>query len=821
VSDASRHSEAMTRGIQGVGGCVATGRPEGRTPEAARRADGAPPAELETLGRAAQVGQSVRRVDAVSKVTGEWVFGADFRLPGMLHGKAVRSPFPHARVVHIDLEPARRVPGVRAVVTGKDAPYVHGSAIRDEPFLAGSEVRYAGEPVAAVAAVSEEAAVEAADRVRVEYEELPGIFDPLEAMRPGALLVHPDLGSYDREPVFVPYPGTNIVNHAKIRRGDVARGFRESDEVFEDVFTTQWIQHAPIEPHAAVAQVTADGRVTIWANTQSPYNFLREMAQALGLPQSRVRVIGLGVGGGFGSKLYPRLEPVAVALAMHAGGRPVKLTYTREEEFTACVTKHPAHIVLKTGAKRDGTLVARQITAVFNTGGYADTGPLVSRNGAFSGTGPYRLPHVWVDSYAVYTHNPLGGAFRGYGVPQLTWAHESQMDMMAHRLGLDPVEVRWRNLFDRGDRTCTGEVLSESVGIKATLRQALAASARPLPPRASRHVVRGRGIATMHKLTYTPTTSTAVVKLNADGSVHLLSSSVELGQGAYTALAQIVAERLGIPLERVTMAWPDTDYTPYDQSTSGSRTVFHMGNALLRAVADVARQLCELAAPILDVPVDRLEVRDGGVAVRGEAAVRKTFAELIHGRYGARGASLQGHGTFTPPSALPPDPETGQSPKVSAFWMYASHVADVEVDTETGRVRVLRIVAAHDVGHAINPAGVEAQIEGGVVQGLGATLHEEMLVRDGVVTNPSLVEYKLPTTRDVPEIVPIIVEDPHGEGPYGAKGLGEPVLAASSPAIANAVFNATGVRITDLPITPERVYRALRAAGAGPGADGG
>jgi len=628
-------------------------------------------------------------------------------------------------------------------------------------------------------------------------------------MRPGALLVHPDLGSYDYEPVFVPYPGTNIVNHAKIRRGDIEAGWRESADVYEDVFTTQWVQHAPIEPHAAIAQVTADGRVIIWANTQSPYNFLREMAQALGLPQSRVRVIGLGVGGGFGSKLYPRLEPVAVALAMHANGRPVKLTYTREEEFTACVTKHPAHVTLKTGVKRDGTLVARQITAVFNTGGYADTGPLVSRNGAFSGTGPYRIPHVWVDSYAVYTHNPLGGAFRGYGVPQLTWAHESQMDMIAHRLGLDPVELRRRNLFERGDRTCTGEVLSQSVGARETLRRALGASERPLPPPSGPFVVRGRGVATMHKLTYTPTTSTAVVKLNPDGSVQLLSSSVELGQGAYTALVQIVAERLGIAMERVAIAPPDTDYTPYDQSTSGSRTVFHMGNALLRAVEDVVRQLCELAAPMFDTPVDRLEVRDGAVCLRGQPAPRRTFAEVIRGRYGARGASIQGHGTFTPPAALAPDLETGQSPKVSAFWMYASHVVDVDVDTETGRVKVVRVIAAHDVGRAINPAGVEAQIEGGVVQGLGATLHEEMLVRDGVVTNPTFVEYKLPTTRDVPEIVPIIVEDPHDEGPYGAKGLGEPVLAASSPAIANAIFNATGVRITELPITPEKVFHAL------------
>jgi len=469
---------------------------------------------------------------------------------------------------------------------------------------------------------------------------------------------------------------------------------------------------------------------------------------------------------------------------------------------------------VKTGVRRDGTLVARQIRAVFNTGGYADTGPLVSRNGAFSGTGPYRIPHVRVDSYAVYTHNPLGGAFRGYGVPQLTWAHESQMDMIAHRLGLDPVEMRMRNLFDRGDQTCTGEVLRQSVGAKETLRRALAASRAPLPASTNPETVRGRGVATMHKLTYTPTTSTAVVKLNADGSVTVLSSSVELGQGVYTALAQLVAERLGIPVEQVAFATPDTDYTPYDQSTSGSRTVFHMGNAILRAVEDVARQLCELAAPVLDVPVADLDVHDGAVGPVGGAGERKTFAELIRARYGARGATVQGHGTFTPPAAQAPDMETGQSPKVSAFWMYATHVADVEVDLRTGRVRVLRVVAAHDVGRAINPAGIEAQIEGGVAQGLGATLHEEMVVRDGIVTNPSFAEYKLPTTLDVPEVVPVIVEDPHDEGPYGAKGLGEPVLAPTSPAVANAVFAATGVRITELPITPEKVLRALRATRA-------
>jgi carbon-monoxide dehydrogenase large subunit len=767
----------------------------------------------DTLQGGITVGRSITRVDAVEKLTGRWVYGADYRLPGMLYGKVLRSPYPHARILNIDISQARRVPGVRAVITGKDAPYVHGSAIKDEPFLAQGKVRYAGEAVAAVAATSEESAEEAVELIQVEYEELPALFDPLVAMRPGTILIHEALGSYEYEPIFSPCPGTNIANHAKIRRGDLDQGFRESDEVFEDVFTTQYVQHAPLEPHAAIAQIAGNGRVIIWTNTQAPYNIQRDMAHALKLPQSQVRVIGTPPGGGFGSKLYARLEPLVIALAMHTEGKPVKITYTREEEFNACVTKHPTHLTFKTGIKRDGTLVARKITAVFNTGGYADTGPLVSRNGCVSGTGPYRIPHVWVDSYCVYTNSPLGGAFRGYGVPQLSWAHESQMDMMAHRLGIDTLELRLRNLFEVGDTTCTGEVLRQSVGVRETLARAMEVSGfgRPAPPLERPNVVRGQGLSTVHKLTYTPTTSTAVVKLNQDGSVTVLTSSIELGQGAHTALSQLVAQKLGVPMERVSLSAPDTDYTPYDQSTSGSRTVFHMGNAVLRAAGDIMRQLCELAAPILDVPVESLECRDGAVWSKERPRGTKTYAEVIRARYGARGTTIQGRGTFTPPAAVPPDKETGQSPKVSAFWMYATHVADVEVDLETGRVKVLRMVAAHDVGKAINPVGVEAQIEGGVVQGLGATLSEELLVQDGVVLNPSFVEYKIPTALDVPEIMPIIVEAPHEDGPYGAKGLAEVVLAPTSAAVANALFNATGVRITDLPITPEKVLRGLRA----------
>ncbi len=756
------------------------------------------------------VGKPIIRGEAIDKVKGQWVFGTDLVLPGMLYAKALRSPYPHARILSVDISRAKNLPGVRVAITGKDVDYLFGSAIRDEPFIARDKVCYAGEPVAAVAAVSEEIAREAIDLIDVEYAELPGIFDPLEAMKTDAPLVHENLANYAAESAYTTYPGTNICNHTKIRRGDVERGFSEADEVYEDVYTTQYVQHCPLETHVGVAQVGSDGAVTMWSNSQAPYNFVRDMGNALGLPYNMIRVISTGVGGGFGSKIYLRPEPVAVALAMFADGKPVKHAYTREEEFTSCVTKHPTHLTFKTGVMRDGTLVARKITAIFNTGGYADTGPLVARNGAFSGTGPYRLDNIWVDSYCVYTNNPQGGAFRGYGVPQLTWAHESQMDDIAHRLGIDPVDIRMRNLFELGDTTCTGEVLKTSIGVKETLRLAAEVSGfdQPQANSANPHIVRGRGVATMHKLTYTPTTSTAIVKMHQDGSVNILSSTLEMGQGIYTALRQMVAERLELPLEHIRISPPDTDYTPYDQTTSGSRSVFHMGNALLLASGHVIEQLRELASQQLDCSLDETEYREGAVW-RKNSNQFLSARDIITGRFGPRGSTIQGQGTFTPPGAQAPSKEDGQSPKVSAFWMYATHVADVEVDTETGQVKVLRVVAAHDAGRIINPDGAQAQIEGGVVQGLGATLHEDMIVKNGITLNPTFAEYKIPASMDVPEIIPLFVETEHNEGPYGAKGLGEPVLAPISPAVANAVFDAVGVRIPGLPITPEKVLRAL------------
>jgi carbon-monoxide dehydrogenase large subunit len=768
----------------------------------------------ETVPQLRYVGRPVKRGDAYEKVTGKWGYGTDKVVPGMLYAKALRSPHPHARIISIDTTEARKLRGVRAVVTGENLPYLFGSAVRDEPFLARGKVRYAGEPVAAVAAISEAIAREAIDLIEVEYEELPGIFDPLAAMLPDSPLVHDDMASYDTEKAFTTYPGTNIISHTKIRRGDVETAFAGADAVFEDVFTTQYVHTCPMEPHGAIAQVTHDGAVTIWSSNQSPYNILRDLARALDVPFNKIRVIGEGVGGGFGAKNYLRVEPLAVAIAMHTNGAPVRLMLTRDEEFTATVAKHPTNITVKTGVMRDGTIVARKITAIYDTGGYADSGPLVSRNGSLSGNGPYRIPNVWIDSYSIYTNNPLCGSFRGFGLPQYTWAHESQMDMIAHRMGLDPVAFRMKNLYDTGDATPTGEILNTSVGVKETLRQAAAAAKYRSEPIATGnpHTVRALGVATMQKLTNTPSTSTAIIKMQHDGSINLLCSSRELGQGINTAIRQIVAEQLGIDIDLIRISPPDTNYTPYDQSTSGSRSVFHMGNAMIAAAKDLTTKLCKMAALQLECDEADVHYRNGLVWKR-DTNTSRTPREIIEGHFGARGASVQGDGYYTPRDFQPMDKETGQSAKASAFWMYATQVADVEVDTQTGKITVHKIFAAHDAGTIINPDGARGQLEGAIAQGVGATLMEEMVVVDGTVTNPSFSEYKIPTTLDVPEVESIFVETYNENGPFGAKGIGEPALAATPAAIANAIFNATGARVTSMPITPEKVLKALREIG--------
>lgn len=767
------------------------------------------------------VGRSAPRVDTVAKATGRAVYGVDLRFPGMLVARTLRAGVPHARIVHLDATAARQVPGVRAVVTGQDYPRRHGPLLKDQPALALDRVRYAGEVVAAVAADDEDAAREAIDRIVVEYEDLPGVFDVREAMQPGAPLVHDDAAAYERASIpglhLDPVAGSNVGYHFRLRRGDVEAAFARADLVVEDTFSTPFIQYAHLEPHVSVALWDGD-RMTFWTSTMAPHTLRGMLADFLDLPLARVRVLTGLVGGGYGSKMYLRaINPAAALLALRVPGRHVRLAFDREDEFLTCPGRLPTVTTVKTGVTRDGTLVARQATILWEKGAYMDLGAVIARNASYCSLGPYRVPHAAVDAYVVYTNRQPGGGFRGLGIPQVAWAGEQQLDRVARELGLDPVELRRRNLLRDGDVTVTGETLSH-VGIGECLERAAAGLgwSTPLPRTTPDGRRRGRGIACILKSTLTPTASFGFVKLAGDGSVDVLTSAVEHGQGAHTVLAQIAAHELAVPMDRVRCVMPDTDVTPYDRSSTSSRTTFHLGNVVREAAADVRRQVVDMAASVLEVHADDLEVADGGVAVRGAPHKALTYAQILQAFYGGP-ADVLGRAVFSTKRFYDPmHPETGQSRRPSIFWMYAAEAVEVAVDPETGQVQLTRLVSAADAGKAINPLNCVQQIEGSAVLGVGMALMEELAFDGGRTLNPTFLDYKLPTLVDLPETEAVIVESGHAEGPYGAKGIGESATAPVPAAVGNAVYDATGVQIRDLPIRAEKVFRALRAAAAGP-----
>ena len=759
------------------------------------------------------VGKPVTRVDAEEKVTGDAVYGYDLVLPDMLYGKVLFSPKAHAKIKRIDTEKAKRYPGVVAVVTGKDAPWIHGESIRDKPFLARDKVRYIGEPVAAVAAVDEDKAQAAARLIEVEYEDLPVYLSPEEACKPGAVAIHEDFAGYRKMEFIVPGAMPNVCEHFKLRTGDVERGFRESDLVLQERYSVPIIQHAAMEPHSAHAQVDPEsGRITIWVANDAPFRALHEISEALGLPQEKIRFINPLQGGGFGSKGGLKVEPIAVALAYHTNGQPVRVKFNREETFISTLTRHEAVIHIKSGVKNDGKLCARQMTLYWGGGAYAEKSPTVCIRGSLPAPGPYRIPHVKVDGYAVYTNKPVAGSFRGYGIPQGAWACEQHTDELAKRLRIDPLEFRLRNVYVDGDLAYWGEQL-HSVGLTETLKKAAEAiewgkkSSRVQGFKGSRV---GKGLACISKPTRSPTKSAAGVLINSKGEVTILAGTVEIGQGCNTILCQVAVEELKVSFERVHMAPLDTDVIPFDASTTSSRSTYHMGNAVRRAAIDAREKLAEMASPMLEGKKEELGFSDGKVHLKNHPEMALPFGEVIRRKLGAEGI-VRGDGSYTYEIAKDLDLETGHSDHASAFYMYAAQGAEVAVDEETGRVRVLRMSAAHDVGKAINPLNCVAQIEGGLAMGIGSALHEHLVIDEkGKVRNPSFLDYHLVTALDLPEMIPIIVECPEPEGPYGAKGLGEPGLAPTPAAIGNAVADAIGVRVYDLPLSPEQVYWAIQ-----------
>lgn len=764
------------------------------------------------------VGQPVRMVDAVERVRGAVSYVLNAELPGCLVGRILRSPYPHARIQRIDTSKAERIPGVVAVLSRNDLidnpafyPYF-GQVIRDQPVVAIDKVRFAGDPVAAVAAIDEDTAEAALDAIEVEYEELPGVFDPELALEPDAPILHEtwpaQRGAVYADIVLNTDEGSNRLNHFKLRKGDVEEGFRQSEKIFERTFRCPPVQHVPLEPHVCLALVES-GKVTVWAGTQSPHAVRAQLAEIFQLPQSQVRVVVHTLGGAYGSKCYPKLEPITAVLAWKAR-RPVKIVLRREEDFLMS-TKHQAVLHLKTGVDANGRIVARKATCYFNAGAYADISPRLIKNGGYAVAGPYSIPNVWVDSYAVYTNVVPAGAFRGYGVSQAAWAYESQMDMMAEALGYDPLEFRAMNVLHDGDTFSTGETVHDMHYRELLLEDVQHAidwqpeDARWMRGTDSAKATgtrrRGKAITCVIKGSVTPSTSSASCKLNDDGSLNVLTSSVEMGQGAKTVLAQLAAEAAALPMESVIVSEPDTDATPYDQITSSSRTTFSMGTAVKMAVDDAIQQLKELAGDILEISADDLECVEGRINVRG-GPQSLSYGEVVRK---SRSGNILGHGTFATSGGL--DAETGQGIG-SVHWHHAAAGCEVEVDTETGKVEILRFHSSCFAGRVVNPKLCELQIEGSTMFGVGQSLFEEMSYDGGQLMNPNLSDYMVPSFKDVPEHLSVQAVEHVGAGEV--HGIGETSVPPVMPCVANAVYNAVGVRITDLPITPEKVLRGLQ-----------
>lgn len=747
------------------------------------------------------VGRSVPRGDAVDKVTGRARYVTDLELPGMAHALLLRSPYAHARIVRIDVSRAREVPGVHAVVTGADLtwcdPY-YGPAFRDRPVLAIDVVRYEGEPVVAVAATDAATAARALDLVEVEWEELPAVTTLEEALAPGAPLVHtsePLSGHFADLSSLRPQPGTNVCHRFGYARGDVETAFAGADVVVEDTFTFPRVQHVAMEAHAAIAVWDDADSLTVWASTQNPFSVRVELARMFNAPLGRIRIVVPLVGGGFGSKTYAKLEPITAVLARSAG-RPVRLAISVEDAFRT-VRRCDARTRVRLGFRRDGTLMAVDCHADFDVGAYADIGPRIIQKGTYTATGPYRVAHVRLASTAVYTNTTPGGAFRGFGVPQLAWAVESLMDEAARRLDRDPVELRRQNLLAHGEEFAPGDT-----PIDGKFEESLSRAAEAIGWTQTLAADRGRGVAMMLKASIAPSVSEAIVRLHADGSVTVLASTVELGQGARTVMAQIAAEVLAVPLGRVSVLLPDTSVTPYDQTTSSSRSTTMVGKAVQEAAGDVAEQLVRIAARALDVAATALRIDDGAV-VHGDR--RLDYGALLRAHFGMAGGELIGRGVVAPgPSAAPLG---GSTP----FWETAVGAAEVTLDVETGAVVVEDYVSVADVGRCINPLACETQDEGAVAQGLGHTLFEEMVYESGQLLNGTLLDYRVPRADDMAGRLECrFVENADGPGPFGAKGAGEGSLVPVSPAVGNALARLTGLRFRELPLTPERVWRALR-----------
>jgi CO/xanthine dehydrogenase Mo-binding subunit len=732
------------------------------------------------------IGNSVHRVDGVDKVTGKAKYAGDLVIPRMVEGKFLRSPYAHARIRSIDASAAEAMPGVVAVVTRKDfkdiSPHMGRGKYKDQTIIAVDRVIYAGQPVAAIAAVDRAAAEEALNKINVEYEELPAVIDINEALRDGAPRIHD-------------FAERNICFQTELIKSDVEKGFAEADEIFEDEFEFPMVYHYSMEPHTAIAQVDDDG-ISVWTSTGHPFGVRQEIAEIYRYPLSKIRVHVNFVGGAYGSKSGAKIEPLVVALALKAH-RPVRVQQSVSEAMAIC-RRHSAICKVKTGVKKDGSFVAKQAEIYLNTGAYAETGPIVTGRTLTRILGPYRYPHLKVNSYCVYTNTVSAASFRSIGGPQTAWATESQIDVIAQKLGLDPVAIRLKNLVKRGE-----EIRPKYKPLDADLAKGLKVVIDKLRwDGAVTKDGRGRGVGFGTTDPGAPLASTSTVHVLSDGSVVLLCGTVELGQGAKTVMSQIVAEELSVPLEQVTIRPIDTAFTPFDRSTGSSRSTTVMGKAVELAGGDARRQIVELAMEHFECPEEAITLKDGEAIAGGK---KVAYGELIHRHFAMQGGELVGTGYAH--SGMAPTPAN------PLFWEIGIGGVELEVDRETGQIHVVKYVTAADAGKALHPLQCEGQDEGSAMMGFGHTLYESYRFDGGQMINSTMVDYKVPRFDDVPdEFESILIEDGNGPGPYGSKGLGEGGIIPVAPAVANAIAWSTGARIKTLPLTPEKVWRALQKA---------
>jgi len=755
-----------------------------------------------TVATGRQVGRSLPRLEAREKVTGRAEYTHLMQLPGMLHAKIFRSTVAHGRIKSVDTSAALKVPGVHAVYTSADVrkvipdPY-YGPAFHDQPILAIDKVHFIGEPVAVVLAADPHIAEQAMQQIVAEYEELPAVFDEVEAAD-NKVVVHAELkpaGTFADLKHLKGRKGTNIALDYRLRRGDVDKAFAQSAHVFEHTFRTQKVLHLALEPYASIADYRDDG-VTIYSSAQGPSFVRTEIARLLGWPENRVRIKVPYLGGGYGGKLYIKMEALALALSMLAR-RPVKVALTMEEQFYT-ITKHPSTFRIKSGLDKDGRIIARKCEVWWNGGAYADIGPRVTQKSGFTAAGPYDIENVWIDSYALYTNVTPAGALRGFGIPQLVWAYESHTDMIARALKRDPLDFRKQNLLREGRPQATGTILKDAAIEKVLDRIAERLNWKGPFDHGTGTVRRGRGFAVALKAVISPTTSVAIVNIAGDGSATLYCGTVDMGQGSDTAMAQMVGEVLNLPAESVRVVPRDTDVTPYDMGTLGSRSLFHMGHAVRLAAEDALAKIAALRR--------ELGEPEGSNAPLGE---------LFRKKYGMQAGNIVGTGTYKP-DYIPPDAQ-GLTTNATPFWMVAGTGVEIEVDTETGHVRITRLINVADVGKPINPKIVETQLSGASLMQLGFSMFEKMHIDGGQVTNASLADYKIPGIHDVPAVMENETVDTTQEnGPFGAKGVGELATFGLSPAIANAIDDAVGVRLTELPLTAESVLRALRVKAGNP-----